>query len=425
MHTYVEAEQYIAPNLEAGLIAAIRITPDVYWQILDFLPDNPLDGFAVHWKSWDDLANAIVADNPVPLGGELDGADPTTDPVGAARTLGELYQQRSLAQYLQECLQRQREGESAAVLMELILERGAAVQGAIAATRSGNLLWGDVLVASVLEQAKDALEAKESGRETLGIATGHQDLDRTLNGLNVGLYVLGGAPGVGKTSLALQWACHAAEELPVLYVTYENSPASLVLKAIGRMAGVAPADVERGRADLRKFQEGAQVFRAVASRLAFVEGNQRTTTAYIQGRARQAMARHGASRCLVVVDYLQRMAHASGSGYGTLRENVSALTLGLRELATRLDSPVLAISSLSRGQGNYGKPTLESLKESGDLEFTADVVLLLGAREDAVGTRGARPVDLLVAKNRYGEADRKVGLIFKPALGDFREEARE
>ena len=53
------------------------------------------------------------------------------------------------------------------------------------------------------------------------------------------------------------------------------------------------------------------------------------------------------------------------------------------------------------------------------------MVLLLGAREDAVGNRGARPVDLLVAKNRYGEADRKVGLVFKPALGDFREEARE
>ena len=95
-------------------------------------------------------------------------------------------------------------------------------------------------------------------------------------------------------------------------------------------------------------------------------------------------------------------------------------------MTSRLDSPVLALSSLSRGVNNYSKPTLESLKESGDLEFAADVVLLMGTNDDdATGNQLARNVDLQVAKNRYGEAGRKVKLVFKPALGDFREEVRE
>lgn len=424
MQHYIESQEYTAPDLEASLVAAMLATPDLYWETLDLLPARAVDAFAIHHKAWQDLASAIEANTPLPA---VDGqAVPAPDPLAVARTLGELYQHRLLAGTVQDLLRHQRDGATVEELKEELEEGLAAVQEAVAATRPGALLWGDALVESVLDLAREALEAREAGRETLGVTTGHQDLDRVLNGLRPGcLYILGGAPSVGKTSLAFQWACHAAGDLPVLYVTYENSPASLVLKAIGRMAGVSPADVERGRADLGKLQEGVRAFGTVAPRLAFLEGNQRTTTAYIQGHARQAMARHGAGRCLVVVDYLQRMAHASGSGYGTLRENVSALTLGLRELATRLDSPVLAISSLSRGINNYVKPTLESLKESGDLEFTADVVLLLGAREDAVGNRGARPVDLLVAKNRYGEADRKVGLIFKPALGDFREEAKE
>jgi len=424
MLTYVEGAEYTAPDLETALIAAIRANPATYWETLDLLPANSVDGFAVHWKAWHDLARAIEADNPLPLAGELDGASPAPDPLAAAGTLGELYQQRSMAYFLQEGLQRQREGETPTDLMEWLQEKGAAVQEAIAATRPGALLWGDSLVERVLDLAMEARTSKESGRATLGIPTGLADLDRTLNGLNHGLYVLGGAPGVGKTSLALQWAMKAAEEVPVVYVTYENSPPNLTLKAIGRLANISPADVDRGVADLAKLQEGAADFGKIAHRLAFVEGNQRTTTAYIQGQARQAMARHGARRCLVIVDYLQRMAHASGSGYGTLRENVSALTLGLRELATRLDSPVLAISSLSRGVNNYAHPTLEALKESGDLEFTADVVLLLGAREDALGRGPRRMVDLVVAKNRFGEADRKVGLSFNPALGDFGEEAR-
>ena len=422
MPLYTEAQEYAAPELEADLIAAICAAPELYWEVLDLLPAMPVEAFTAHSVAWEALATAIEKAAPLPTPDGL--ATPVDNPLAAARTLGELYQKRALAQLYQESLRRLRDGEAVAALVEGLEEGLAAVQEAVSATRPGALLWGDALVERVLELAREAQDAREAGRETLGIPTGHKDLDRVLNGLNTGLYVLGGAPGVGKTSLALQWACEAARELPVMYVTYENSPAGLALKAIGRMAGIPPADVERGRADLGKLQEGARAFGAVAPRLAFLEGNRRTTTAYIQGRARQAMARHGAGRCLVVVDYLQRMAHASGSNYGTLRENVSALTLGLRELATRLDSPVLAISSLSRGLNNYAKPTLESLKESGDLEFTADVVLLLGAREEATGNRGARPVDLLVAKNRYGEAERKVSLVFRPALGDFREEAK-
>ena len=146
------------------------------------------------------------------------------------------------------------QGEAPADLMEWLQEKGAAVQESIATTRPGALLWGDSLVEGVLALAREARASKESGRATLGIPTGLADLDRTLNGLNPGLYVLGGAPGVGKTSLALQWAMKAAEEVPVLYVTYENSPPNLTLKAIGRLAKISPADVDRGVADLANLE---------------------------------------------------------------------------------------------------------------------------------------------------------------------------
>jgi len=128
MQTYIEGAEYTAPDLEAGLIAAIQDNPALYWETLDLLPANSVDGFAVHWKAWHDLARAIEADNPLPLAGELDGASPAPDPRAAARILGEMYQQRSMAYFLQEGLQRQREGETPADLMEWLQEKGAAVQ---------------------------------------------------------------------------------------------------------------------------------------------------------------------------------------------------------------------------------------------------------------------------------------------------------
>jgi hypothetical protein len=64
------------------------------------------------------------------------------------------------------------------------------------------------------------------------------------------------------------------------------------------------------------------------------------------------------------------------------------------------------------------------------LEYAADVVLLLGARKEltlgsaarAKATSGARLLDLLVAKNRYGEANYRVPLLFNAVIGEFDEE---
>jgi len=152
-------------------------------------------------------------------------------------------------------------------------------------------------------------------------------------------------------------------------------------------------------------------------------GGNAESVADVEAYARAALRRHAAPRCLIVLDYLQRMAYRGR--YADLRENVSELSLRLRELAGHLDSPVLALSSLSRQIADLDHPTLEALKESGDLEYAADVVLLLGARKEptlgsaarARATGGARLLDLLVAKNRYGEADYRVPLLFNAPIG--------
>jgi replicative DNA helicase len=234
--------------------------------------------------------------------------------------LGELYQRRALARLHQDALQRLREGGEVAELIRALEEELTMVQASIAASRPGQLLWGKDLVGQVLGYAQ---AAREASRETLGIPTGHKDLDRTLKGLPAGLIILGGAPSIGKTTLAGQWSCNAAKEMPMLYVTFENSPRNLVLKAICRLGGIAPGEVDRGEFDKEKLLEGVRQFSHVAENMAFLEGSRVTTVPYIQARARQAMANRDSKQCLVVVDYLQKMAF--GEGYSSLRENVSSL----------------------------------------------------------------------------------------------------
>jgi replicative DNA helicase len=133
---------------------------------------------------------------------------------------------------------------------------------------------------------------------------------------------------------------------------------------------------------------------------------------------------HDASTCLVIFDYLQRAA--PGQGYKEARTNVSMLAGQLRDLATCIDCPILAISSQNRAQGNYGagrgSAQIDSLKESGDLEYSADSVIFLHQAERTAAPP-AIALDLTISKNRFGPVG-VVPLIFRANLGQIREEER-
>jgi len=78
----------------------------------------------------------------------------------------------------------------------------------------------------------------------------------------------------------------------------------------------------------------------------------------------------------LVVDYLQLLN--APKGIAERRLQVEALSKGLKAIATERRIPVLCLSSLARPhEGRDKEPTLASLRESGELEHDADVVLLL------------------------------------------------
>ena len=219
-------------------------------------------------------------------------------------------------------------------------------------------------------------------------------------------------------------------ETPAIYVTFENSPANLLQKAIAARATPAlrVSDIRRGYADPAALEEAAQ--RLPLEQLYLVEGNGALSVADVRAKARRATARHSASQCLVVVDYLQLWAKASRElrELGTIRERVEALGTELGELSRRLDSPVLAIVSQSRaanyGREGTGRAALDTLKESGDLEYAADVVMFLTS-SDRFAQPPMQALDLTIKKNRHGPGDKVVPLVFRADHGVMHLEAPE
>jgi replicative DNA helicase len=276
------------------------------------------------------------------------------------------------------------------------------------------------------------LQREATGSAMFGVPTGFGQQDNLLGGPNEGLYLLAGPPpGIGKTTLALQLAAAVTKDVPVVVVTFEHAPANLTLKLLCARAGMNLRDVQRGYADLAKLRAAAEAWQPVAEHLAVVEGSSQLTVAQVRTQARRAMRQHQVERCLVIVDYLQLWAKVAEDlrGNFSVRERVDMLGGLLRELALGLHSPAvaLALASQNRSAGNYGNgkgtAALDSLKESGDLEYAADVVLFLTEAQERLATPPARAVELTVAKNRHGETG-KVGLIFRPDLGTMREEAK-
>jgi replicative DNA helicase len=425
MHRYALADEFIDPATEQALLACLTHTPTMYWELLDGLSPEI---FPSEVETWHAVALALeTGQSPrVPA-----AWSPAADPQATARRLLDLHQRRLLAAVQERLAQALFDDTTPAPEIATLLEEEALrVQAALCSTDAGRLQWASALLPQILADAEARrLQREATGSAVLGVPTGLTQFDNLLGGLNEGLYLLAGPPGMGKTTLALQLAAAATRDVPVVVVTFEHAPENLTLKLLCARAGVNPRDVQRGYADLAKLRVAAAAWEPVGQRLAVVEGSSQLTVAQVRAQARRAMRQHQTARCLVVVDYLQLWAKVAEDWRGqfSVRERVDMLGGLLRELALGLRSPVLALASQNRSAGHYGNgkgsAALDSLKESGDLEYAADVVLFLTEAQERLATPPARAVELTVAKNRHGDTG-KVALIFRPDLGTMREEAR-
>jgi len=278
------------------------------------------------------------------------------------------------------------------------------------------------LASQNLAMATERIELRRlTGQPVMGIPSGLKRLDHLTNGWFPGLHVLAAGPGAGKTTLALQFAAHAAATgSPVLFVTYENSASNLVLKLLCARSSGSPNDVERGFGDMELLKHTIAENAPWLARLSFIEGDSRLRSSAVEEQMRSLMGPHSQPG-LIVFDYLQRAAH--GLGYDQLRQNVSLLSGELRDLSLRLNCAVIAISSQNRSSGDYGRggtAQLDSLKESGDLEYSADTVTLLTVPVEANPVPPTRELELKLAKNRFGSVG-SLRVIFRPDTGTFRE----
>lgn len=292
----------------------------------------------------------------------------------------------------------------------------------------------------------DALMTGEIERFKNDKKTGFSNLDAQAGGLYSGLYVLAAISSLGKTSFALQLADQlAAGGNDVIFFSLEQSRLELVSKSLARRT--AQKDREKAVTSLairkgylpRQVLDAAQEYKeAVADRISIVEGNFACNISFIGDYIRQYVKRNG-TRPIAIIDYLQILQPADDNRRQTTKETVDSTVTELKRISRELDLTVIIISSVNRA--NYLAPIdFESLKESGSVEYTCDVVWGLQLqclndpifdkqnnikerREKIKEAKAADPrkIELCCLKNRYGIANYSCYFNYYPANDLFTE----
>ena len=281
------------------------------------------------------------------------------------------------------------------------------------------------------------------------LSTGYSKLDATLGGgLYNSLYVIGGISGLGKTSIVLNILENLAKkEQDVLFISLEMSREELVAKSLSRftretvdkrftpMDYPSQRDIQNGNFDMEApyFQEGLINYTEASKHIFIKEANFNYNTELI----REDIIKHKALRGkapVVVVDYLQVLPCLKD--YGDDKKNIDFNITELKRISREFDTPVIVISSI--GRQYYKKPIdFEAFKSSGNIEFTADVVIGLqysfmadiGNKQEnqiqemyqEAKAKYPREVQTVILKNRNGSIGEYTNFIYEPKYNYFKE----
>jgi replicative DNA helicase len=253
----------------------------------------------------------------------------------------------------------------------------------------------------VLEQLQDA----HAGNEIPGVLkTGFRDLDSKLNGLWPGqLIIIAGRPAMGKSTLAMNIVeniATAENRVGVGYFSLEMSDDLINARSIASQGRVNLKAFARQVATESDFQKVSAACGKLIKAPIDIDYSPGITITQLRARARRMVAQGGAK--MIVVDMIQLV---SAPGHRGRTAEVDEVARGLKSLAGELNIPVIGVSSMNReiDKDDNRRPRLSDLRESGEIESSADVVAMLWCPDPTSEVDSTVRMSVNIPKCRSGE----------------------
>jgi len=258
---------------------------------------------------------------------------------------------------------------------------------------------------SIIKESLDLVDKLSKRKEHItGVPTGFYDLDDITAGLQPSdLVVIAGRPSMGKTSLALGMAAHAAIHAGTVVGIFslEMSKPQIVLRMLSSEARVDSHGLRTGKLLKEDWWRLAEAAGRLEQAPIYIDDTGGITVQQMRGKARRLKAERGLD--LLIVDYLQLMQGRSDSE--SRQQEISDISRSLKALAKELNVPVVALSQLSRAV-EARKPPIPMLADLRECVTGETLVILSdGSRVPVRDLVGATPEVLALSEEgRVGTA---------------------
>ncbi len=259
------------------------------------------------------------------------------------------------------------------------------------------------LVSDVFKKIEELSNRKA---KVTGLETGFSQLDQLTAGFQPSdLIIIAARPGLGKTSLCLNIAEHAAikKHKTVGIFSLEMSKEQLVRRLLCSGAEIDAHRINTGFLNKEDWNRLSRASAILSETKIFIDDTPGISIAEMRSKVRRLAIEHGLD--LLIVDYLQLMS-GSNQRYENRTQEISQISRGLKAIAKELNIPLMAVSQLSRAiearRGDH-RPQLSDLRESGSIEQDADIVIFI-YREDFINPteENSGIAELIIGKQRNG-----------------------
>lgn len=271
-------------------------------------------------------------------------------------------------------------------------------------------------LADIFNELADDMENGSSTR----IPTGFPLLDGLVYGgfTSGNLVILAARPSVGKTAVALYMAKRNAEAgKKPLFFSIEMTAKEVAQRYLFSTELVKPWEIAKRRPDWNNFEKAVAMFN---SSNILINDSARSLDEIVT----ETTVRAQQGECdIAYVDYLGLIRYYGDKGM-TKAQVVGEITHRLKQLAKDLSIPVVLLCQLNRlSAAEKRAPQLYDLRDSGDIEQDADVVLMLSEVDSAFDTTGITEncLNMYVRKNRGGKRDVFVKIGYNDTHSEYNE----
>jgi replicative DNA helicase len=279
-----------------------------------------------------------------------------------------------------------------------------------------------VHIKNIVESSFQRIEQRYENRDSLsGVPSGFYDLDALTSGFQPSdLIIVAARPSMGKTALCLNLAQHIAIEhkIPVAIFSLEMSKEQLVQRMLCSEASIDANRLRTGHLHTNDWTHLAMAMGRLGEAPIFIDDSALLNVLEIRAKARRLKAEMKGLG-LIIVDYIQLLQGRKQTDNRV--QEVSEISRSLKTLARELNTPVIALSQLSRAvEARQNKrPMLSDLRESGSIEQDADIVMFI-YRDDYYNPESEKrgEAEIIISKQRNGPTG-TVDLLYQSSITRF------